>query len=154
MEARAKTSWHTSATSRRADDLGPVHLAERLMAETDPEGRQVEVAAHRSGQRLAHPTLRRSTRPRRHQQMRRLMRPHLRHRDLVIADHLHLSAEFEQILDEVVREGIVVIDDQHQPAITRTLLVTRRRHKSSFHGSPRAACRAMSRATCTADAFL
>jgi hypothetical protein len=39
------------------------------------------------------------------------------HADLVVAMHAHVLAQFAEILDEVVGEGVVVVDHQEHGAV-------------------------------------
>ena len=46
-----------------------------------------------------------------------LFRPHrfdFLDRDLIVAPHFHIGAQFSEILDQVVGERIVVVEDENQ----------------------------------------
>src|SRR5581483_3037978 len=58
----------------------------------------------------------RSTRSGRHNDALRTHRLHLSYRDLIISPDLNLLAQFTDILDKVVGEGIVVVENENQAA--------------------------------------
>ncbi len=94
---------HFSAESR-ADGLMPQTHAE--------DGR---AASHPADQFDADARILRRARAGRDDDALRAQRFHLGHAHLVVAAHIHLRPQFTEILDEVVGEGIVVIEDEdHQ----------------------------------------
>src|SRR5215469_5676956 len=101
-----------------AHDLAAENLDDRLVTETYPEHRNAsgELADH--VHRYA--GVARRPGPRRDAQVRRRERARLRWRQSVVAMHLHFGAEHEERLDQVVGEGVVVVDEQqarvHRPS--------------------------------------
>ena len=56
----------------------------------------------------------RSTRPGRNDDAFRMQIFDFFHRDLIVAAHLNLRAQFADVLDQVVSEGIVVVENENQ----------------------------------------
>src|SRR6185503_12114462 len=92
------------------NDLAPEGLADRLVPEADAQDR--DFSGERLDERHRNSRLVWRARPRGHDNLRRLEFFDALERDLVVAVHLHLLAEFAQVLHQVVGERIVVI--QHQ----------------------------------------
>jgi len=95
---------------RCANDLAAHGLADGLVTEADAEQRRRRSEAVDQAQ--ANPGFVRGTRPRRqHDGFRRHLLD-LVERDLVVADHGRVGAQFAQEVDEIVGEAVVVIDDE------------------------------------------
>src|SRR5262249_30561954 len=95
---------------RRADDLRAEGLADRLMAETHPEdGRRAREAQYDVD---ADACVGGRARPGRDHDVRGRHDGDLLERDLVVADDLRVRAQLAEVLDEVVRERVVVVDDE------------------------------------------
>ncbi len=95
--------------------LGPDHFAaislpDRLVAQADPQDRQVR--RRPAQQRQADPGLVGRTGPRRQQHRFRRHGQGVLHRDLVVAPDKRLCPQLVHIVDEVVGEAVVVIDHQ------------------------------------------
>ena len=90
--------------------LAAEHLHHRLMTEADAEDRD----ASREGVDHAHRNARVARRagPRRNHQVRVPLTERLLDRDGVVAMDVHLGAEHQERLHQVIGEGIVVIDQQ------------------------------------------
>src|ERR1051326_550218 len=102
---------------RGANDFSSEHLADRLMAETDAKnGRRLMKL---SNDVLCNACIRRSARSRRNHNARGLQPCDLFQRDLVVAINAQLFTQLAQILDEIVGEGIVVIDDENHSSNPR-----------------------------------
>ena len=94
----------------RPHDLAAQRRADRLVAQADAEQRQLagEVADGLDADaRLG----RRAGAGRQHQMVGPQVGDAL-HRDLVIAEHAHVLAEFTEVLHQVVGEAVVVVDHQ------------------------------------------
>src|SRR6185437_16413071 len=85
-------------------------LADGLMSEADAEGGNRTSPAADRGDRDA--CLRRCAGPRRDDDGRRRQRADLVDRDGIVAPYHRLRPELTEVLDEVVGEGIVVVDDE------------------------------------------
>ena len=96
---------------RRAVDRRAEGLAERLVAETDPEHRDALLGAV-ADDLDAVPRVTRVSRSGRHQDAVGLHRRDVGRRHFVVATHRHLGAQFGHVLDEVVDERVVVVDDE------------------------------------------
>src|SRR5262249_11338239 len=100
-----------------ADHVAPERLADRLMAEADPEdrngwrrlGNEVETDAGLHGRARA---------GRQHDRVRRRRNDRI-HRDLVVAVHASRGPKLTQIVDEVEGETVVVVDEDDHGARTR-----------------------------------
>jgi len=91
---------------RCANDLGSIHVPDRLMAETDAEHRDPPLTEDGDG--LADdPGVLGSTRAGRDQHRVGAEGEGLVDRDLIVPDGHRLGAELTQVLDEVVDEGVV-----------------------------------------------
>ncbi len=94
-----------------AHHLAAEHFDQGLMTETDAEYRQAACEsldhAHRD------PRVARRTGARRDHQMGSAECQCLLHGDHVVAMHLHLRAQYQERLHQVVGERIVVVDQQH-----------------------------------------
>jgi cation transport regulator ChaC len=95
----------------RHDDVATEGLCYRLMTETDTEKRhlvlcavvhELKAVARTSG----------VTWPRRDQDPLDPERAHVTRGDVIVSPHDDLRAELAEILDEVVDEGVVVVDDK------------------------------------------
>ena len=103
--------------STRADDIAAENVAYALVAEANSEERRA--GSKTSDDFVANPGLFRGARARRNDD---LFRPQLRDfigRDLVVAFDDHLRPKLSKILDEVIREGIVIIDDEEHGVFRR-----------------------------------
>jgi len=96
------------------ETLGTVHFAaedgaEGLMSETDTEygNLAIEVFDGVGGNAVVFERFAWSWRD---DEVRRIEGDELVHRDLVIAENFDVRAEFAEVLDEVVGEGVVVVD--------------------------------------------
>src|SRR5438067_2451540 len=99
---------------RRANYLSAKHFANRLMAETHTKYGCGLMEASNHVFRDAR--IRRYTRPRRNHDPRRCQPLDFVEADLIIAIHAQFFTQLAEVLDEVVRERIVVIDDEnHSP---------------------------------------
>src|SRR5207247_2582240 len=101
------------AVHRRAGahDAAPEHGANRLMTETDAEHRRP--AAKLTNDAHGDAGLLRPAGTGRDHDAIRSCRSDFVHRYGVVAQHAHVGAELAQVLHEVIRERIVVIDDQY-----------------------------------------
>ena len=93
-----------------ADDIASVNLTDALMAEADSE--DGDDSAHFFNHLAADPRVVRSAGARRYTDTLGCFLANFIERDLVVAMHLHLRAQFSEVLDEVVGERIVVVDDK------------------------------------------
>jgi hypothetical protein len=107
------------AVDRLAADRAPAErLDHRLVAEADSEGRDPGLGE--GARRLDRdPRVRRHARPRGDHQPVRAAPDELAHVGLVVADDLDLGAELAHELDEVVGEGVVVVDDEDPHAYSQ-----------------------------------
>jgi hypothetical protein len=96
--------------ARRAHDLPAIGLTDRLVPETHAEGRNVRTPGANHVHR--HAGLRGSARAGREHDPARRHLADLLHRHRVVAPHDDLGAKLAEILDEIVREGVVVVDDE------------------------------------------
>src|SRR5579875_2173724 len=92
-----------------ADHPGAQGLAQRLVAEADPQDRHLPGEGTDGGHR--DPCLGRRPRPRRDDQG--VVPGQGRQADLVVAEGARSGAQLGQVLDQVVGEGVVVVDDGH-----------------------------------------
>jgi hypothetical protein len=92
---------------RGVSDRRAVDRTQRLVAEADPEGGIVEVGE--DGHR--HARLLWGSRSRRDDDAVRVQVANPRHVDGVVPTDEHLVGRLADVLDEVVREGVVVVDD-------------------------------------------
>src|SRR3954452_11620836 len=92
-------------------DLAAERLGERLVAEADPERRDPRLgeAPHRLAQDAG---LVRRARPRRDDHPVPAAAQQVVDRGGVVADGRHLRPQLAEVLDEVVGEGVVVVDDE------------------------------------------
>jgi hypothetical protein len=60
----------------------------------------------------------------------------VRHRHRVVAPHLHLGPQLAQVLDQVVGEGVVVVDHQYHDCIFRFAAETRMAQRNFKDYSP------------------
>src|SRR5438046_9905101 len=100
----------------RARDGGAERLPDRLVAEADAEDRRgrAEAPDHLEGD----PRLVGVAGTRRDDNALGCPREDAREVNGVVAQHLEPGAELAQVLDEVVGEGVVVVDDQdHRPGL-------------------------------------
>ena len=110
VDDRARLAVHQPV---RLHDLPPERLADCLVAEADAEHRHL--ARERAHQRDGDPSLSGGARAGRDHGDARLEREHARDRDRVVAVHGGRFAQRPEVLDEVVGEGIVVVEDeQHE----------------------------------------
>jgi len=93
-----------------ADNIASVDLADALMTEADSE--DGNDSAHFFNHLAADPRVVRSAGARRYTDTLGCFLANFIERDLVVAMHLHLRAQFSEVLDEVVGERIVVVDDK------------------------------------------
>ena len=95
-----------------ADHPGPEGVANALVAQADPEQR--DPGGEPGDQVIGDPRLQRGARTRGDDQMRWIQSLDLRHRDLIVAADLKIDAgvDLAQALDQVVSEGIVIIEDE------------------------------------------
>src|SRR5690242_15230727 len=108
---------HNAVGSDYASAIG---LADRLMTETDPEdGNAAAPSANGSD---ADTCLRGSARSRRQYDGRRRENANVIDGDRVIAAHFDLRAQLTEVLDEVIREGIVIVDDEQHRRLFRVTL--------------------------------
>jgi hypothetical protein len=93
-----------------ADDRAPEDFADALVSEADPEQRDLtrQLANGRHGDAA----VLRPSRSRRNQDSVGLLGSDPRHVDGVIAEDDRHRSELAELLDQVVDEGVVVIDDQ------------------------------------------
>ncbi len=104
--------------ARRADHAPAIRLADRLMSEAYAEDRDVGAVSPDRGD--ADPRLcRRARSGRQHYRVRREFGDAL-HRDRIVADDVRPLPQFAEVLDEVVREGIVVVDDEEHGPVQST----------------------------------
>src|SRR5581483_4712768 len=99
---------------RRANDLAPKRLPDRLMSQAHTEERSFPGKV--PDQFDTDAGFMRSTRSGRHNDALRTHRLHFSYRDLIVAPDLNLLAQFTDILDKVVGEGIVVVENEDQAA--------------------------------------
>jgi hypothetical protein len=98
---------------RSADDPRAESLAERLVAETDAEKRDVAIGADQLDDATG---ARRSAGTGRDDDRRRTRAEELARLERIVADDAdRAAAQPFDLLDEVVREGVVVIDDDDRP---------------------------------------
>ena len=93
-----------------AHDLAAEHLADGLVPEADAEHGYARAEFADDG--LADAGVARFARPRGDAHACGIQRGEFVHGDLVVATHDGLRAEFAEVLDEVVRERVVVIEDE------------------------------------------
>src|SRR5215210_7037275 len=103
-----------------ADDPAAVGLRQGLVAEADPQGRDARLgeAPHRLD---GDPGLVRRAWARRHHDAVPLAPEQVLDGGRVVAHGLHLRAQLPEVLDEVVGEGVVVVDDEDPHAHSRCL---------------------------------
>ncbi len=97
-----------------ADHFPAIGLADRLVAEADPQDRQLRRRG--AQQRQADPRLIGRAGPGRQDHPLRPHRQRVLHRDLVVAPDSRLRPQLVHIVDEVVGEAVVVIDHQDHAA--------------------------------------
>src|SRR5207244_13359391 len=95
----------------RTNHLAAVRLADRLMAEAHTKYR--DRRAPTSYHRHRDPGLRGRTGPGRDDDSARRQRADILDVDFVVAAHHAVGAKLAQILDEIERERIVVVDDEY-----------------------------------------
>src|SRR5262249_17271489 len=99
----------------RAHDPATIDLADRLVAEADAEDR------HAPGRGLdeveADPGFIRRARPRRQHDTHRAHAKRFRGGELVVALDGNLGAQLSQVMEQVVREAVVVIDQEKHTEI-------------------------------------
>ena len=101
------------------DDLGTERVGYALVAETDSEDWDTPLG-ERADQLVRHACFAGRTRPRRDQDLLRAKSESLLQLDLVIAMDLHGHSHLAEILDEIERERVIIIDDeQHSLRIRR-----------------------------------
>src|SRR5690606_37048927 len=100
-----------------AYDLPAVGGGDRLVSKADAEDRRTSAEA--ADALDAHPGLRRCARTGRDDDTARLHPLDLFDRDLVVASDDRIRTQLAQILDEVERERVVVVDDQQHGASAR-----------------------------------
>ncbi len=107
---------HLATHDARAERLG-----DRLMPEADAEERDRRIALDIETNEIdAAPGACRRPRPGRNDERTRLLRDQLRGIELVIAkDAQPLAGETLDLLDQVVGEGVVIIDDRDQCRVPR-----------------------------------
>src|SRR3990172_4403707 len=91
------------------DDPSPERLADALVPQADAENG--DPVLERTDRVEGDPGLVRSSRPRRNHQAGGVPERQLPHGDRVVAEHLHLGAEFADVLHQVPGERIVIVDD-------------------------------------------
>ncbi len=96
--------------ARSANDLAAVRFPDGLMAETHAENRDVRAVS--LDERDADPRLARCLRSGADDDRGRAQRTHVLHRDRIVTNDAWILAKLAEILDEVVRERIVVVDDE------------------------------------------
>src|SRR6266850_6281340 len=116
----------------RPDHLPAERLPDRLVAETDPEDRDLPCQGPDEGHEDA--GLSGCLRARRQHDGGRLQRQHVRDLQRVVAVHDRLLPQLAQVLDEVVRERVVVVEDEEHEGIYSS-------PRSSYH-STRESCTA------------
>jgi len=97
--------------TRGADDLAPVRLTDRLVAETYAEDRHLGAEVADDLQR--DPRFVGRARPRRDEDRTRRAPPDPGEIEPVVFDHVDRGAPLAQILDEVEGERVVVVDDEN-----------------------------------------
>src|SRR6185312_2952101 len=100
--------------ARRAHDLSAVGLADRLVPEADAENRDRRAVS--LDERNADARFGRRLRAGADYDRRRAHCGYVVDADRVVADHSRCFTKFAEILDEVVRERVVVVDDEQHPA--------------------------------------
>ena len=97
----------------RADDLAAERRADRLVAEADAEDRQL--AGELADRVDADAGLGRRARARREHERVGAQRADAGDIDLVVANHAHVFSQLAEVLDQIEREAVVVVDhQQHQ----------------------------------------
>jgi hypothetical protein len=96
--------------TRRPHDPAAVRLADRLVAEANAEGRDLAAPAPDRVDR--DPRLGGRARAGREDDRVRPQRADIIDRYLVVATHLDLGTQLPEVLHEVVRERVVVVDDE------------------------------------------
>ncbi len=94
----------------RPNDFAAKGFTNGLVAETDPKNRRFP--GHVPDERHQNPGLVRRARPRRKQNALRLHGLDFLRSHLVVAPHHHFRTQLAEVLDEVVREGVVVVEDE------------------------------------------
>jgi len=89
-------------------NLAAERFADRLMPKANAEQRNLAGKLADDGER--NPGLRRSRRSRRDHQILGIQARDLAQRDRVVAEDLHLLPQLAEVLDDVVGEGVVVVD--------------------------------------------
>src|SRR5690606_16531120 len=100
-----------------AHDFAAERLADGLMPEADAQDRNFAFEPFNEGK--ANAGLIRRTRPRGQHDVVRPHRRDLVQSDFVVAPDNHFFAQFSQVLDQVVGEGIVIVDDQNHGRFPR-----------------------------------
>lgn len=100
-----------------ADDIAAEDMADALMAQADAEDRRA--LAKGLDDVATDACLLRRAGAGGHADVVRLHLGDLLQRDLVIAMDLHLGPHLAEVLDEVVGEGVVIVDDQQHAGIIR-----------------------------------
>ena len=96
--------------ARRADDIAAIHMAHALMTETDTQDRQM--FTKRADDIATDAGLQRRAGTRGDADPLGFKFGNFFQRNFIIAANDHLSPQLAKILDEVVGEGIVVVDDE------------------------------------------
>jgi hypothetical protein len=124
-------------------DTPAEHLADGLVTEADAEDRNP--AGETFDQRLGNTGLRRRARTRRDHDLLRRQRLDLVGRDLVVANDVHIRAEFRQILYNVESKRVVVVDHQQHGSYPFP-------EPASTMAAARSTARALFRVSCHSEA--
>src|SRR5262249_37104435 len=103
----------------RMDDLTAESPTDRLMPEAHAQDR--DPACIFLYRRHRHARFVGGTGSRRNHHTSRAHRPDLGNADLIVANHLHLGAQFAQILHQIPGEGIVVVDHQYHDSLSPSM---------------------------------
>ena len=97
----------------RRSDHRSVGLTDGLMPQTDTQDRDLPLKCfHRL---FADTRILRIPRPRRQYNMRRIHLRDFLHRDLVISYHTDIRLQCPQVLNQIVRKAVIIVDEQYHP---------------------------------------